>query len=150
MSLVLSGTNTRPALLPWAGGYVHIGVHDAAHFQVIKQWKQRLKLAHPDAGGSHSAFLRVHKQYKAWLDEERFWYHQYGMQPPMPSESGEQPIMPTLDKIEKEAIEEALRLCGTIVEAAEALGMVRSTFYSRAKRLGVDMPRALPRRWKAV
>jgi hypothetical protein len=47
-SLIVVGRGDRPAIINWAGGKVYITVHDEHYRRTLRQFKNLLKLAHPD------------------------------------------------------------------------------------------------------
>lgn len=73
----------RPSAITRDGWTVLIGVHDEYFRREVRRWRQRLAAAHPDAGGSHRAYLRVTAQRDRWLARESAWYAEHGV--PLPS-----------------------------------------------------------------
>lgn len=67
-----------------------------------------------------------------------------------PGRPNKRPLLPirTLSEIEKEAIIAALGRCMHVGQAATELGIPQTTFYSRLRKYGIQVPRFAPRRPK--
>lgn len=73
----------RPIFVRVDGWDVAVSIHDAAHLDERKKWRQRLAAAHPDATGkTASEFLAVKRRFDAWLNAERAWYRHIKLEPP--------------------------------------------------------------------
>lgn len=72
----------RPPILKLNGWTVYLSVHDSAYLNQLKTFKARLKLAHPDAGGSGAKFRHVMSQRRSWQLAEATWYAAFDLLPP--------------------------------------------------------------------
>ena len=72
----------RPATLKIDDWIVYVSVHDAWFLAEWRRHKQRLKAAHPDAGGTAASFQRAQGQCRRWLREEAVFYKELGLKPP--------------------------------------------------------------------
>lgn len=62
---------------------VYISVHDANYINMLKSYKKLLKEAHPDSRrGDDKEFKRVSKKFGTWKKQEKYWYAQFGLEPP--------------------------------------------------------------------
>lgn len=50
-ALIVIGRRGRPAILDWKGGKVYITVHDEYYRRTLREFKNAVKLAHPDLRG---------------------------------------------------------------------------------------------------
>jgi hypothetical protein len=81
-------TSGRPAVLVDRHGVrQHIHVHDDWYLETKRRFKERLAETHPDKkGGNAVQFRAVHDRYDRWLDEQKEWYAQFNLAPPVPKE----------------------------------------------------------------
>lgn len=81
--IVRFNVDGRPTFLEHDGWRVSVATMDDYHLREWKQWKQRLKMAHPDfPGGLKSRFQVVAERYRRWKNEERVRYGKLGLRPP--------------------------------------------------------------------
>jgi hypothetical protein len=72
----------RPSVIDHEGGRIYLHIHDAEYFRQRSAWRVKLREAHPDHGGTSSAFRRVWSAHKSWRDSECVWYARLGLLPP--------------------------------------------------------------------
>lgn len=73
----------RPATVKLPGGWiVQLSVHDFFYLGQLRNFKRRLKAAHPDAGGCAAKFRVIVIERNRWLKRECEWYADLGLLPP--------------------------------------------------------------------
>jgi hypothetical protein len=85
MSEVPAPLPGRPLYVSVHGGRVYVSAHDAFHLEQEREFKRKIRLAHPDrnhyrwASGRTRRLLKARQQFEA---EEAQWYAAYGLEPP--------------------------------------------------------------------
>ena len=81
MNLVRSITG-RPPIVKLDGWVIYLSVHDTEYLRTRREWRQKLRAAHPDQGGSTYQFRRAMGSYGAWRAAENRYYARLGLTPP--------------------------------------------------------------------
>lgn len=97
----------RPTAVQHEGWTVHVSVRDAYHVAERRRWLERVKVSHPDRGGTEEAFLSEWSRYLLWRRKERTWYAELGLVPPL-----EKPTA-----VASEAAQPGCHRCGAPVRA---------------------------------
>ena len=127
------------------GGTVNLAVHDAHYLAMAKRWRRLLATAHPDAGGTATAFRRTMERRRVWLGRERRWYAAYHLVPPSTLLAREQlpsahaPWSAKVDVAREILVMEAAETCQTPMEMGRYLGCSRSWAIQLCRRYGLAM-----------
>ena len=81
MDLVRSLTG-RPPIVKLDGWVIYLSVHDAEYLRTRREWRQKLRVAHPDQGGSAYRFRLSMGAYRSWLATENRYYARLSLTPP--------------------------------------------------------------------
>jgi len=76
----------RPLYVSVAGGKLYVSAHDAFHLQTQRDFKRRIRAAHPDHHHSIWAHSRTRKLLTArsrWEEAEARWYAHLWLDPPV-------------------------------------------------------------------
>lgn len=71
----------RPPVLRFHNAWIYVSVHDQDHIRHRSIWRQLLASKHPDRGGPPGEFRSLMTQYAGWLQREKAWYAQLGLEP---------------------------------------------------------------------
>jgi hypothetical protein len=72
----------RDPVITVKGCRIYLHIHDAEYMRQRAEWKRRLAAAHPDKGGSATAFRSILGQRVAWQRNEALYYARLGLLPP--------------------------------------------------------------------
>lgn len=72
----------RPRRVHVAKGRVFVDAHDDYYRRQRARLRRALIAAHPDKGGAHVRFINAQKALARFVECEREWYGQLGLQPP--------------------------------------------------------------------
>jgi len=139
MTALVPQVGNRPAAIKFNGGWVYLGVHDAAYLHERSAWRARLAQAHPDHGGTRGRFLEVYRQCRLWRRAEQAWYAAFGFEPPRVEVVRRR--LNLLKTIEREVIDEAVRTTPTLAEAARVLGITHGTLRGKLQTYAIARKR---------
>lgn len=75
----------RPLFVNYDGGRLYISVHDRYHLERLREWKRKIRNAHPDRNRRRFATAQTRNLLKArnkWQEQEMVWYAKFKLEPP--------------------------------------------------------------------